>query len=41
VDLFLGRVWFNETDLNPYPNGLFTIRLDVDMDLKRFLPKEP
>lgn len=39
IDLILGWVWFNETDLNPYPNGLFTIQLDLDVDFERFLAK--
>ena len=39
VDVILGWVWFNDGELNPYPNGLFTIQLDVDLDFQRHLEK--
>lgn len=37
IDLIMGWVWFNDTGKNPYPNGLFTIQLDIDFDFKRNL----
>jgi len=38
IDLILGWVWFNDRELNyPYRNGVFTIQLDVDFNLKRKL----
>lgn len=37
IDLILGWVWFNDTGINAYPNGVFTIQLDIDFDFKRNL----
>jgi len=39
IDVITGWVWFNDTKLNPFPNGLFTIQLDVDVNFKRKLPE--
>jgi hypothetical protein len=39
IDVITGWVWFNDTELNPFPTGAFTIQLDVDIDFKRMLPK--
>lgn len=35
VDLIMGWVWFNDTGINPYQKGIFTIQLDIDFDFKR------
>jgi len=37
IDLIMGWVWFNDTGINQFPNGIFTIQLDIDFDLKRNL----
>lgn len=37
IDLLMGWVWFNDTGLNPYPDGIFTIQLDIDFNFKRNL----
>ena len=39
IDVITGWVWFNDTKLNPFPTGLFTIQLDVDVNFKRKLPE--
>jgi hypothetical protein len=39
IDVITGWVWFNDTKLNPCPNGMFTIQLDVDVNFKRKLPE--
>lgn len=35
VDVILGWVWFEDLGINPYPDGIFTIQVDVDADLNR------
>ncbi len=37
IDLIMGWVWFNDTEINSYPDGIFTIQLDIDFDFKRNL----
>ncbi len=37
IDLIMGWVWFNDTKINPYSDGVFTIQLDIDFDFKRKL----
>jgi len=37
IDLITGWVWFNDTRINNFQDGIFTIQLDIDFNFKRKL----